>query len=142
MSETRPARRRLRLALIVLAVLLFVPVAAGAALFATFDADHYKPQILAAIRRATGRDVSVNGDIRLSLDPGLTLEAEDAALGNVPNGTRPDMATLPRIEAKVAFWPLLSGHVQIRRLLLVRPDILLETDAEGHPNWRFRRGNG
>lgn len=138
MSETRPPRRRLRLALIVLAVLISIPVAAGAALFATFDADHYKPEIVAALRRATGRDVSA-GDISLSLTPGLTLEAQDAALGNIPNGTRPDMATLPRIRADVAFWPLLRGHVVIRRLVLVHPDILLETDAEGHPNWRFRR---
>ncbi len=139
MSESRPPRRRLRLALVVLAIALLVPVAAGAALFATFDADHYKPEILAAIRRATGRDVSVSGDIRLSLNPGLTLEANDATLGNFPNGSRPDMATLRRVEAEVAFWPLLRGHVEIQRLVLVHPDILLETDAEGRPNWWFRR---
>jgi uncharacterized protein involved in outer membrane biogenesis len=140
MSETRPPRRRLRLALFVLAGVVSIPVAAAAALFATFDADHYKPEIVAALRRATGRDVSA-GDIKLSLTPGLTLEAHDAALGNIPNGTRPDMATMQRIEADVAFWPLLRGHVVIRRLVLIHPDILLETDTEGHPNWRFRRNS-
>lgn len=142
MSETRPRRRRLRVALIVLAVVLLVPVAAAAALLATFDADHYKPEIVAAIKRATGREVALNGTVRILLNPALTLEASDASLGNVPNGTRPDMATLQRIEAEVALWPLLQGRVEITRLVLIRPDILLETDADGHPNWRFHRQSG
>ena len=142
MSETPPRRRRLRVAFIVLAVVLLIPVAAAAALFATFDAEHYKPQIVAAIKRATGRDVTVNGTVRMLLNPGLTLEASDASLGNVPNGTRPEMATLQRIEAEVALWPLLQGQVEITRVVLIHPDILLETDAEGHPNWRFHRAGG
>lgn len=138
MSETRPRRRRLRTALVVLAIVLVVPVAAGAALLASFDADHYKPQIVAAIKRATGRDVELNGNVRVTLNPRLSVEANDASLGNVPNGTRPDMATLQRVQAEVALWPLLHGHVEITRLVLIHPDILLETDAEGHPNWLFR----
>lgn len=142
MSETRPRRHRLRVALIVLAVVLVIPVAAAAALLATFDADHYKPEIVAAIKRATGREVALNGTVRILLNPALTLEASDASLGNAPNGTRPDMATLQRIEAEVALWPLLQGHVEITRLVLIHPDILLETDAEGHPNWRFHRPGG
>ena len=142
MSETRPSRRRLRVALVVLAFVLLVPVAAAAALLATFDADHYKPEIVAAIKRATGRDVALNGTVRILLNPALTLEANNASLGNIPSGTRPDMATLPRIEAEVALWPLLQGRVEITRLALIHPDILLETDAEGHPNWRFQRPSG
>ena len=35
----------------------------------------------------------------------------------------------------MALGPLLAGRVEVARLLLVRPDILLERDAAGQPNW-------
>lgn len=142
MSEAQKPKRRLRIAAIVLAVVLLVPVAAGAALLASFDADHYKPQIVAAIRRATGRDVSLNGAVRVMLNPRLVLEAADASLGNLPNGTRPDMATTQRVEAEVALIPLLHGKLEITKLVLIRPNLLLETDAEGNPNWLFHHPEG
>lgn len=142
MPEEYPPRRRLRMALLVSAAVLLVPVAAGAALLATFDAEHYKPQIEAAIKRATGRDITLNGAVRVALNPRLVFEASNAALGNFENGTRPDMLTLQRVEAEVALWPLLHGQIEITRLVLVRPDILLETDADGNPNWIFRRHPG
>ena len=41
------------------------------------------------------------------------------------------------MEVELALLPLLSRQVEVRRLLLVEPDILLETDAEGRPNWWF-----
>ena len=36
-----------------------------------------------------------------------------------------------------ALLPLLSRRVEVHRLVLQSPDILLETDAEGRPNWAF-----
>lgn len=145
MSDDRPSRRilrRLRFALLVPALLVGVPIGAAAVLLASFDASHYKPEIIAALQRATGRDVKLNGAIRLTLNPRLALEATDVALGNVAGGTRPDMATVDRVEAELPLLPLLGGHVQITRLVLIHPDVLLETDAEGHPNWRFHRAAG
>ncbi len=49
------------------------------------------------------------------------------------------MATAARVEARVELLPLLSRRVEIARVTLVRPDILLETDANGRGNWQFDR---
>ncbi len=49
------------------------------------------------------------------------------------------MAAVARVEAQVQLLPLLSGRLEIASVTLVRPDILLETDADGHGNWQFGR---
>ena len=49
------------------------------------------------------------------------------------------MATAARMEARLRLWPLLSRRVELAEVTLVRPDILIETDASGRGNWQFDR---
>jgi hypothetical protein len=50
------------------------------------------------------------------------------------------MATVERIEARVALLPLLGGEVVVTRLAIVEPVILLETASNGAKNWEFAAG--
>lgn len=113
------------------AAVIALPVlaAGGAALF--LDPDSFRPRAEAAITAATGRPASLG---RLSWTPGLvpTVVAEGARLGNLPGGTRPDMLTLRRAEARVALLPLLAGRLEVRALSLEGGDLLLE-----YGNWSF-----
>lgn len=130
-------RRILRIGLIAFAGLLVLVVAAGAIATARFDPNTLKPRIVAAVQQATGRQLSLKGAI--SLRPSLwpTAELSDVALANPPGFSRPDMATLERLDVQLALWPLLFREVQIEQLVLVKPDIRLETNAQGSANWRF-----
>jgi AsmA protein len=47
------------------------------------------------------------------------------------------MATLDELDLKLALIPLLRHRVEIARLVLVKPDIMLETNAQGRSNWQF-----
>src|SRR5947207_1643483 len=125
----RRSRRGLRAALIVLAILVLAPLTALVIFAASFDPNAYKPQIEEAVKRSTGRDLALNGPIHLKLALCPTIEAQDVALANTEGGSRPQMATLERLDAQIALLPLLRRHIEIDRLVLVRPDILLETDA-------------
>src|SRR5271166_811241 len=123
-------------------LLLLAPafVLAGAGVTAaarTVDADNFKPWIIGAVRRATGRELALDGTLRLQLALRPTLVADDVSFANAPDGSRPQMARIARVEAQFSLLPLLWGQVEIDRLLLVRPDLLLETDASGRPNWIF-----
>jgi AsmA protein len=128
---------RLRTVLIAAGVVIGLPVIGLGVFVATFDANAYKPRIIAAAKEATGRDLSLNGHIGLKLGLHPALRVEDVAFANAPWGSRPEMAKLQALEVEVAVLPLLSGRVQINRIVLVRPDILLETDAEGRGNWEI-----
>lgn len=136
-----PSRRRrtwLRVLVGVVALLVLLPVV-GIAVFAlTFDAEAYKPRIQEAVRNATGRELTLAGPIGLAPSLVPTITVSDVSLSNMPGGSRPQMVTMRRAEAQIALLPLLSRQVEIRRLVLVEPDVLLETDAQGQANWQFR----
>ena len=135
-AASRPrSRSLLRWLLIVPTVLLVLGAVAVGAAVALFDPEAQKPRIAAAVESATGRRLTLAGPVGLkfSLTPTVTLE--DVSLANMPSGSRPEMARVGRVEAEFALLPLLSRRLELRRVVLRAPDILLETDAEGRPNW-------
>lgn len=129
------ARRWIYAAAAVPVVLVVAVVVAASA----FDPNGQKERIVDAVRRATGRELDLAGPVRLGWSLTPTLEAQDVSFANMPGGTRPAMATAARMEAQVKLWPLLSHRVELSRVTLVRPDILIETDADGRGNWQFDR---
>jgi uncharacterized protein involved in outer membrane biogenesis len=117
---------------------VIVLAVAGVAVFlATFDPNSYKPQIIAAVQSATGRTLTLGGRIGLSLSLQPTLEVSEVGFSNPPGFSRPQMATLQKLELQLALIPLLSKDVQIEQLVLDKPDILLETNAQGQSNWQI-----
>jgi AsmA protein len=117
-----------------LVALLFV---AGAILAHSFDPDAYKPRIEAAVLRATGRTLTIDGQLRIGLFNGPRIKATGVSLSNLAGGSRPEMARIAEVKARLSFTALLSGRIEITRLELLQPDIVLEITASGAPNWRF-----
>ena len=133
-----PPRRRPRLVrtiALVIGGIVVLAVAGIAVVIATFDPNRFKPQIIAAAQSATGRTLTLGGRIGLSLSLQPTLEVSDVGFANPPGFSRPQMATLQKLKLQLALVPLLSRHVQIEQLVLEKPDILLETNAQGQSNW-------
>lgn len=118
-----------------LGCVILLAIGAIAIFVVSFDPNSYKPQIVAAVRSATGRDLEIGGRIGLSLSLRPTLEVSDVSFSNPPGFSRPRMASLQRLELRLALIPLLSRRLQIERLVLQQPDILLETNARGQSNW-------
>ena len=92
-----------------------------------------------AVRRATGRELTIRGPVRLGWSLTPTVEMEDVSLANPPGLSRPALAHVARAEARLALWPLLSRRVEVLGLTLVQPDVLLERDAQGRPNGVFTK---
>ena len=115
---------------------LVVLVAAAAALLLSVDVGSYRGEIEAEFRKATGRDLAIGGDIDLSISFSPAVVVERVSIANAGWGSRPAMVSLERAEAEVELLPLLAGDIRVTRLVLVEPDILLETNADGLSNWR------
>jgi uncharacterized protein involved in outer membrane biogenesis len=116
-------------------VLLVVAVLVGPSFV---DWNQYKPQIAAEVEKATGRTLSIDGDLSLSILPAPTLTAEGVRFANIEGGSAADMMTLEALDVRVAFMPLLSGDIQVTSVTLVSPTILLEKLADGSANWEIQ----
>ena len=134
LEDDRISRRWRWILLIFVGLLPFVAIGM---FIASFDAEYFKPQIVAAVKQATGRDLVIHGRLHLTFSFRPTIAADRVSFANAPGGSRAEMATLERIEARIALLPLLQHQLEIDTLALVRPDVLLETDAQGRGNWRF-----
>ncbi len=101
------------------------------------SADALKGQILARVHDATGRDLQIGGPLSVGFFPNVKVEATQVSLANAPGAQSPTMAKLKRLDLVVRLIPLLSGRVEVERLVLVDPSIDLEIDPQGRPSWSF-----
>ncbi len=119
-------------------------IAAAIALVAvvkSIDFQRYKGVLTGWVHDSTGRELMIAGPLKLKLGLVPTITASGLTFANAPWGSRKDMVTAERIEAQVALLPLLLGEVDVRRLVLFGPDILLETARDGRANWRLATGS-
>lgn len=102
------------------------------------DPDRLVAATAGQTKAATGRDLVIGGKVYARVFPSPAVIAEDIRFSNAGWGSRPDMMRVRHAEGHVAFWPLILGRVQIRRIVLAGADALLETNAAGTGNWVFR----
>jgi len=124
---------------ILIALVVLVAVALGVVIALPFfiDVNAYKPTIEARAKEALGRELKLNGPIKLSLWPNIGVEAADVRLANVPGGQAKEMASLKSLVVSVKLMPLLSRTVEVDSFVLNEPVINLEVDKAGKPNWQF-----
>ena len=93
--------------------------------------DAVRSEVLAGIRSATGLDPILRGKATVSLFPNGSVSFGDVVLGDAD---RPAL-TAERLTARLRFFPLLIGRVEIADVALERPTIAIELEADGRSNW-------
>lgn len=101
------------------------------------DLNSFKPQIAAQVKKATGRDLAIDGPVALSLLPAPSVSVTGIRFLNAPGSRNANMVEVKSVTAKPSVLALLSGNVEMTEVRLVEPRIVLEINAEGKPNWEF-----
>jgi hypothetical protein len=122
--------RRLLTALAIAAGLLLVLLLA---LPYIVSLDSVRARILAAAESSLHRKVEA-GAIRLEIFSGLGFRLEKLTVRNRPGWQTPALASVDRLSVKVAFWPLLSRRVEVKRIVLEGPTVSIERDPKGKLN--------
>jgi uncharacterized protein involved in outer membrane biogenesis len=115
-------------------------VAAPMALPRLVNWNDYREELSRRVGEAAGRAVVFDGDLGLQLLPAPALTAADVRVKAPAGFSRADMATLKRLEVRIALWPLLTGRIQVESIVAVAPHMTVETDAAGRVNWRAAPG--
>jgi uncharacterized protein involved in outer membrane biogenesis len=96
----------------------------------TLDFNRYFRLAVEELKRTTGREARVGGELEVKVDfLRLAIAAGDVAFGNAPWGSRAEMAKIKRIEGEIALLPLLRRKISLVRFVAVEPDVLLGASA-------------
>lgn len=89
--------------------------------------------VKAEIHAVTGLDPLLGDDVSLSLFPSGTVRFRNVLLGNDRTG-EPAVAA-DELTARLRYFPLLAGRIEIADVTLVRPVINVDFSADGQSNW-------
>jgi AsmA protein len=99
------------------------------------DPNDYRDDIERIVEEKSGRELNLEGDLKLSVFPWIALEVGPASLGDAPGfGPEPFIA-IKEARVGVRLLPLLRGKVEASNVRLAGARIRLITDAQGRDNW-------
>ncbi len=110
-------------------------------ILASYDYNKFKPRITQAVKDATGRELTLGGDIELAIGFSPSLVVADVTFANAVWGSQPQMMKAEKLQVQVHLLPLLFGDAELEGIALIGMDVLLETDATGKGNWEFPAGD-
>jgi uncharacterized protein involved in outer membrane biogenesis len=119
------------------AVLILIVVVTAYVILISYDYNKLKPRITQAVKDATGRELTLGGDLKLDIGFSPSLVVADVMLANAPWGSQPQMMKAEKLQVQVQLLPLLFGDAELEGIALIGVDVLLETDATGKGNWEF-----
>jgi uncharacterized protein involved in outer membrane biogenesis len=131
--------KRKRRALIWLFSAFGTIVIAAAIFISTLDQNKAKQYISVAVNSATGRQLSINGDLKLDLGWISRISAGQIQFENAQWSKHPQMVEVGLVDVQIDLWQLLSEfRVVLPAVTISQPRVILEKNAEGSANWEFR----
>jgi len=99
------------------------------------DPNDFRDDIASMVERQTGRQLTLEGDLKLSVFPWLALQTGAARLSDAPGFGDEPFVAIQGARASVRLLPLLRGRLEVGKITLEGARIRLVTDANGRDNW-------
>ncbi len=115
-------------------LVLVIVVMIGLTMF--FDPNDYKAEISTAVEQATGRQLSLPGDLELDVFPRLRIAVGAAELSNATGFGAEPFARIDGAALTVGLLPLLSRRLEIDEARLEGLVLNLARDSSGGNNWQ------
>src|SRR5215472_3927692 len=133
-------KRKCRILIWLFSVFGIIGIATATAIFfLTLDQNEAKKYISAGVSKATGRQLSINGDLKLDLGWISRLSASQIQFENAHWSKHPQMVEVGLFDVQIDLWRLLSEfRLVLPTVTISQPKVILEKNAEGSANWEFR----
>jgi AsmA protein len=125
-----PGLKRLAIAV---AAMLAAAFATLVALSFLIPATAVRDAVKSEIHAVTGLDPMLGEDVSLSLIPSGTVRFRNILLGDDKTGA--PAVSADELTARLRYFPLLAGRIEIADVTLVRPTINVAFAADGQSNW-------
>ncbi|MEW8624632.1 MAG: AsmA family protein [Candidatus Thiodiazotropha sp.] len=105
------------------------------------DPNDHKDRIVSEVKRATGRDLTISGDIGLSVFPRLALELNGLTLSNAPGFNGSEFASVKHAQVRVNLLPLLFKQLlEVDTVQVDGARLNLAKAKNGTTNWEDMAG--
>lgn len=94
------------------------------------------------IRNATGRDVTISGDVSMTFWPTLGASVGALEVGNAEWSEQGPMLMAQNAALGIDAMALLGGEIRITNIEATSPTIRLESRKDGRASWRFTDASG
>ncbi|MET0091598.1 MAG: AsmA family protein [Candidatus Thiodiazotropha sp.] len=116
------------LVVVIIAAIILVPM--------FVDPNDHKARIISEVKKATGRDLGITGDIGLSVFPRLALELNGLTLSNAPGFKETNFATIQHAQVGVNLLPLLFKQIlEVDTVQIEGVSLYLAKAKNGTTNW-------
>ncbi len=123
---------------IVFKIIIFIVIIVIAGLIALpfiVDPNDYKQEISSQVEKATGRNLTLDGDIKLSVFPWIALELGPLSLSNAAGFKADSFAKVQQAEIRIKLMPLLKKQLEMDTIVLDGLVLNLEKNKAGKTNW-------
>jgi AsmA protein len=124
-----------KIILSIIAAVVFLIIIAVFTLPFFINPNNFKPEIAAAVKDKTGRELILAGDLKLSIFPWLGISTGKMALGNAAGFQDKPFATLEESDIKVKLLPFLTKKIEVSRIVLKGLALNLAKNQQGESNW-------
>ena len=122
------------LAIIVLSFVVLLGVG-GAALVYLVDWNNFRDTIQAQVKKQTGRDLTIAGDLKPTVFPWLGVSLGEIEFANATGFGDLPFAKMGSADVKVKLLPLLKKEVEVKTIELHGLNLDLQRSADGTTNW-------
>jgi AsmA protein len=129
-------KKALKITGIVLGILVLLVIMLAVALPFILNPNSFKDEIAQLVKERTGRELVIQGDIKLSIFPWLGMQIGPTELSNAKGFSSTPFASINETDVHVRFWPLLHHEIEVGEVKLDGVNLDLEKDADGHDNWQ------
>ncbi len=100
-----------------------------------FDPNDYKVDIQSAVHKSSGRDLSIDGELSVSVFPWLGIETGKVSLSNRVGFDDHPFAQIEKANVRIKLLPLFSQQIQIDHIVFKGLQLNLTTNDSGVTNW-------
>ena len=115
--------------------LAVIVIAAAVFLITTIDPNEHKDWIADKFHEKTGRSISLDGPVALTLYPWLGLEASEVSIADTGEFGAGPFVNLDYIKLRIKSLPLLRAEYEVDTIVVRGADINLVRNEQGIANW-------
>ncbi|NOQ36150.1 MAG: AsmA family protein [Methylococcaceae bacterium] len=128
-------RKPLKIILSILTALTGLVLVTALCLPFLIDPNDFKAEIEAAVKEQTGRTLTINGNLKLSIFPWLGITTGQIKLSNAQGFSEPHFAQIQQSELNVKLIPLLSKQLDVSEIVFKGLRLHLSKNKQGITNW-------